>query len=106
MSLTTETAWICTTNTHWEMQVSGSKGKIYTVSWEKLAPDAATQYGWNCTCQGFKFRKTCSHVTGVQRHRCGWNGELEVTAEPGRDANGDPCCPECKGPVEALRVAV
>ena len=38
-------------------EVLGSKGKIYTVQYDKN--------GWSCTCPGFSFRGKCKH-TDVQ----------------------------------------
>lgn len=36
------------------VQVAGSKGQVYTVS--------RVSGGWQCTCSGFQFRRTCKHV--------------------------------------------
>jgi hypothetical protein len=110
--LTIETALTCATNVHFETTVPGSKpGTTYTVTWGRTYdPKASYQYDWSCTCHAFKFGggKPCKHIKAVEasKARCGWNGCLEPFVTPGTDANGEPCCPECGGPVEVFRVGV
>ena len=101
----------CGTNTHWTTTVSGSKaGTSYTVTWGFQPYPSPVQYDWTCTCQAFQFGggKPCKHIKQVKASgaRCGWNGELEPTATCAHDAQGNPCCPDCGGPVESIRVGV
>jgi len=107
-----ETSWTCATNQYWTTRVTGSQGDVYTVWWGRL-PEArvmetGAQHGWQCECKGYQFRGTCKHIREVDEsgERCGWNAALEPSAECVHDADGEPCCPECGGPVRAYRVAV
>ena len=105
---------VCSTNYEWSTQVPSSSGNsTYTVSWGRLYGRAAEEqgcmYGWHCTCRGFQYRRTCSHVTKVAASgaRCGWNAEMEPTAEAAVDPKtGEHCCPECGAPVQVEKVAV
>jgi len=109
---TIETAWTCASNVYWETKVTGSKGDVYTVHFGRLpegkAMELGASHGWQCECKGYKYRGTCRHIEQVKASgdRCGWNAELEVALECGYDASGEPCCPECGGPVRAMRVAI
>lgn len=98
---TVATVRCCRTNFQWEKNVI-SKDNTYTVRWEHLFGNAETQYGWTCTCEGYKFRKNCKHITQVENLRCGWNQELEPTL----NANTDGSCPQCGGPTSVVRIAV
>ena len=108
--------WVCSTNMDWETTVKGSKGAEYTVRWGRLFGQdyvvQECQYGWTCTCPAFtKSRNShlpCKHIKAVEASgaRCGWNGTLEPTATCEHDVNGEPCCPDCDGPLDAIRVAV
>jgi hypothetical protein len=109
---TLENAWTCASNVYWETKVTGSKGDVYTVHWGRLpesrAMETGAQRGWQCTCQGYKYRGTCRHIREVEASgaRCGWNSVLDVSAECAHDGNGEACCPECGGRVRSYRVAV
>lgn len=105
-----ETAWACASSFYFERAVKGSKGDLYVVHWGRL-PEAriletGEQHGWQCTCQGYKFRGTCKHIREVEPQRCAWNAEMGPTAECAHDADGSPVCPECGGQVRAVRVVV
>jgi len=114
--LTTHAAWTCATNVSWEKKVPGSNGAEYTVSYGLLfgrdAEIQGCQYGYTCTCPAFtKSRKShlpCKHIKAVEAsdERCRWNWELEPGAEVGTATGGEPCCPECGGPVGVFNVAV
>lgn len=112
--LTIETAWTCESNESWFTNVQGSRpGTSHTVSWERLygkeARAQGAQFGYRCTCVGFDYRKTCSHVTQVaaaSAHHCRWNAALDPGLPPDRDDQGNPVCPDCGGPVVPVRVAV
>jgi len=110
--LTTHTAYTCSTNEDWETTVMGSKGDVHVVRFERLygreMQRQMCQHGYVCDCKGFQFRGTCKHIKQVEESgaRCGWNAELDPSAEADRDASGNPICPECGAPVSAHRVAV
>jgi hypothetical protein len=103
--LTVETAYTCLTNEHWVRKVAGSDGSTHTVRFCRQ-PHGPVQYDYECSCLGFKYRRTCRHIRQVDSERCGWNAGLEVTLEPDHAANGEPICPNCGGPVRAVRVGV
>ena len=104
--------WTCASNFYCERHIQGSKGDLYVVHWGRLPEprimETGAQHGWQCTCRGYKFRGTCKHIVEVEEsgERCGWNGAMEPTAQCAHDADGHPVCPDCGGPVRALRVAV
>jgi hypothetical protein len=103
-------AWTCATNTCFEKKVTGSLGDTYMVRFARLygreLERQGVQYGWTCTCKGFEFRGTCRHINATRKSRCGWNGVLEPTAQCEHDDEGRPCCPDCHGPVEPIKVGV
>jgi len=100
--------WTCATNTFWEHEVESHRGGAkYTVRFEPRPWPHEVQYDYTCTCKAFKFGRGsyCKHIEEVKHLRCGWNYELDVCAEIEEDDGGN-VCPECGGPVEAMRVGV
>lgn len=106
--LTVHTTWHCASLTdEWFVNVKGSKG-YHSVRYGYLDPSEQNrqgcQYGFTCTCDGFRFRGTCKHVKAERKKLCHWNAVLEL-AEPRHTRNG-PRCPKCGGPVKAVQVGV
>jgi hypothetical protein len=91
----------CVTNETFEVDVSGSKGATYTVRYGKT-PQGQYQYGWSCTCPGFKFRNSCKHTNEAESKRCA-HGHDAVIGSP--TPMGD-TCPKCDGPTSVISVAV
>lgn len=96
--LTVQYYYHCQSCEHFSTQVEGSKGKQHTVSYG-ATPRGHYQYDYHCTCDAFKFRKTCKHIEQVKasNKHCNWNQFLEGD-EP-VDVNGKKCCPRCGGDV-------
>lgn len=105
--LTRMFAWTCCTNTWWTHKVQGSKGAEYMVTFGPMPPTHKVQYDYTCTCKAYEFGSGayCKHITQVRKLRCGWNGELEPTAQV-LTRDGEHSCPDCGGPVESIAVAV
>ncbi len=91
----------CSTNEHFETTAKGSKGETYTVRYGKT-PAGPYQYGWTCSCKGFKFRGDCKHVKAAEQERCGhgWEAACGSPAEMGDN------CPKCGSETTVIRVAV
>lgn len=108
------TAWTCNSNMgNWFMEIGSGKGDgtKYTVRFQRMPPGHPVQIDWTCTCKGYQFRKTCSHIEHAKRMRCGWNEELEPTAKAlPSDANvhreTGHKCPKCRTIAYAVRVGV
>lgn len=106
--LTRMFAWTCCTNTYWATPVPGSKG-AYKVTYGMMPPAHPVQYDYSCTCKAYQYGggKHCKHIEAVKlsKVRCGWNAELEPTAQA-LTSDGENKCPHCGGPVESIAVAV
>jgi hypothetical protein len=89
--LTVHVTQTCATNRQWSLDLAGTTG-THTVRFGFLV-DGPYQYGWSCSCKGFRFRGSCSHINKVRASgvRCAWNAELELSQET--------ACPDCGGPV-------
>lgn len=94
--------WWCNSNMGWGTDVPSSSGGTYTVKFEELPPNAPYQYGFTCTCPGFKFGKgiECKHIKLAKPQFCGWHQQHDG-GEP-----KDRKCPKCGGPVSGVRCAV
>jgi len=42
-----------------QWRVDGSKGKKYTVEWDKFHKN------YNCNCLGYTYRRRCKHITHI-----------------------------------------
>ena len=107
--LTRMFAWTCCTNTSWDIEIPGSKGAWYKVAFGHMPATHPVQYDWTCTCKAYQYGggKYCKHIEAVKaaKKRCGWNAELEPTAQV-LTRDGENVCPHCGGPVESIQVAV
>lgn len=100
------TTFTCSSNEYWSRDVQSGEN-TYRVEWAKQPRSAYVEYDWSCTCKGFQFRGRCKHIDQVREERCGWNAELEPTAQP--DSGGPdnrPICPKCGADVIPIRVGV
>ena len=91
--LSIEIMFMCASNDYTEQKVKG-KTSTYTVTFSRGQ--------WHCDCQGFKFRKTCSHIKQVKL--CGWHqqahgGDAKKTKDGWQ-------CPKCGGEAIPIRVGV
>lgn len=121
--LTFHTAWTCETNEDWQVQVQsnrkGHSGSFYNVSYSRLfGPRRTTEFGYQCTCTGFRVRGTCKHVQSFeaqdkdgspesnpgQARRCGWDSEYNSGGryEP-VVVDGEASCPCCHRPAKPYR---
>jgi len=105
-----ENAHTCPTSKYFSTKVKSSDGKkFYTVEFDRLSPQRQQkeqcQYGWTCNCEGFKFRKTCSHVKKAEKKRCGWNIQLDPGNQPKKKGRKK-VCPKCGRETEIIRVGV
>lgn len=102
--LNIESGYYCATNEDWETTVTGSRGDIYLVRWERSeGRDGEADFDWTCTCKGFEFHpdKPCKHIRQVAASddRCAWNNEMTPCPEI-------KSCPKCNGPVRPFRIEV
>ena len=114
---------MCTSNEHFEAEVTGSKGSVYRVTFGQLTWEEKNKQGyecgWRCSCKAFQFRGICKHITKVRPFRCGYHeqwgtGKSAPAADPDvkvltpPDASESPLgtCPCCGGAVVAVRCAV
>jgi hypothetical protein len=86
----------CPSNYYWETEVAGSRGQKYRLSYTGME-------GWECTCPGFKFRKTCKHVSdpALTSQRCGWGSDAAAGTQ-----YDEKHCPQCGQETMVLKVAV
>jgi len=93
---------MCKTNEFWQKQVVGSKGSVYTVTFDALSHkrhDVVCDF--SCTCQAYKFgKKYCKHIEAVKGDRCGWHQQFDG----GEAINGK--CPQCGGEIVGIVVGV
>lgn len=101
--LTPEIHYACSSHENFETFVQGSRGNQYQVRHMLLSPPEqerqGAQYGWHCSCPGYKFRGWCRHVEQVkavphgQGGACLWDSFVSG-GEP-MDDNGTDRCPRC-----------
>lgn len=99
--LTIHAARWCMENEYAERTIkSGGGSSTYYVTYSKSNPGPYS-VNWNCGCVGFKFRKTCKHVTAAEKTRCdyGWEAAAGSPTEMGK------VCPECNGPTAIMEFA-
>lgn len=92
--LTIEYFWACASFRNFRMKFP-SKSNPNHKHVVHVSPD-----GLACTCNAYKYNKTCTHIAQVieHGHQCGWHefldgGEINVQAD------GRKLCPRCGGPV-------
>jgi len=101
-----ECAEVCSTNMHWEKEIRSSRGggETYTVRYSRqFEPESEAEYGYSCTCKGFRYRGKCRHIMEavLSEEHCRWN----EGCDPGMSSD-DGVCPGCGGPIVAVRVGV
>jgi hypothetical protein len=106
---TIEHHWHCHTSENWSKEVVGSKGKTYTVRWDRHSHKSQheVQYDWSCSCPAYQHKRGyCKHIEQVKAMavesggRCGWT-QFEEGGQP-RDGK----CPRCGGEIHSQGYAV
>lgn len=103
--LTIEVYYHCQSAEHFSTQVTGSKGKQYIVSYGST-PRGPYEYDYQCTCDAFKFRKSCKHIEEVKKSgkHCKWMQFIDGGKPVEKD--GQKYCPNCGLPAHAQRYGV
>ena len=109
--LTSHNAWACESTRSWKTWVKSSDGTTsYEVSWGRnYHPKRTMEYGWHCTCPGFKHHRSCKHVREYEARdlsenksliedRCGWDSRFEEAGEPVHLEGDSYACPVCCSP--------
>jgi len=93
--LTPITGRWCESNERGQVRIKSLRsGKTHSVHFD--------QYGYSCTCLGFRFRHDCRHIHEAEKLRCryGWEAACGSPVEMGA------VCPRCGGPTVAVKVMV
>ena len=93
----------CPTLDGWTTFVDSNSepGIRYRVEWRKLSPTEQklnpVEYAMTCTCSGWAYRGTCSHVKKVLASKvfCGWDGFVDPKPLAQSGAKGEHLCPKC-----------
>ena len=101
--LNIEHRWMCESNRNWRKEVQGNGG-VYVVEWGRVY-DRDVDYGFTCTCPGYKYRKACRHIRDVSGERCAWHEEYN-NPEMAEVDHYTRKCPRCGADVEAVRIGV
>jgi len=101
--LNIEYRWMCRSNVEWCKEVQGNSG-VYVVEWGRVH-DRDCDYGFTCTCPGFKYRGTCRHIREVSSERCAWHQEYN-NPEFAEVNDDDPKCPRCGGELTSCAIGV
>ena len=99
--LSIEHYWMCQDLDYYEERMKSSCGRTeYNVTYHRGA--------WDCTCQGFRFRRTCKHIEAAKKKQCDWHQYIHG-GEPkmvDNDTEKVPVCPKCGRPCISVKVAV
>lgn len=103
--LTVEHFYHCESAENFETAVEGSNGAKYTVRFDQYShkQQSPVDHDWSCTCAAYKYRPGhCKHIEAVMASgaRCGWMQFIDGGTVDTKD--GEPCCPDCGGPVKVL----
>ena len=92
----------CSTNEYFRIEVNGSKGDVYTVTYSET-PSGPYAYGWSCTCMHYRTRRVeCKHIRTAKSLRCGY-GFGAVAGDP-VEISGN-TCPQCGSDLSVVSVA-
>lgn len=91
----------CASISNFRMEIPSSTGNSNYIVTHGPTPFGDYQYGWECNCKGFSYRKTCSHIEKAKKEFCGYHEQFDH-----EHYNGSGDCPRCGKKVESIRVAV
>jgi hypothetical protein len=93
--LTFETARVC------------ASMESYKATWHEGGYDQHLnhEYEVECSCAGYKYRRTCKHSRAVEESRCTWHSMYSDESQT-VEQEANQVCPVCGGPTIYARVAV
>ena len=83
----------CQTAESWSLEVEGSRGKTYTVTWDRHSHRNRwdVQYDYSCTCESYRYKggAYCKHILKAKGSHCNWQQFMDG----GQPVDGK--CPNC-----------
>ncbi len=105
---TVEYHYYCSSSETFDKEVPSSDGKqtYHVRHGHGHKHPQEVQVDWSCTCKAYQHKPGyCKHIEQVRAsgEYCGWNQFVDGGSPEDED---NPVCPECRGPVEVMKIAV